>query len=143
MTTAQAAAGRAPEERRTLEDALRIATDIVDLSDENRHAVDVDHYTLAAGFLILAQDMAAMLDAARKATHFCGWCERANNNSRLGLVALPIDEIREHTVHCEHNPVVQRCDALRDLLLETLTAARVGYVPDRLDQIERLAKEGA
>lgn len=101
---------RSPSERKTLEDALTIAIGTID----NQQLVDSDQqYTLAAGFLVLANDMAAMLDAAKKSTHFCGWCERANGDSRLGLVAMPIDEIREHTVRCQHNPLVQEFAELR------------------------------
>ena len=105
---------RDPVERKTLEDALRIATTIVDdVADLEPVPLDADEvYTLAAGFLVLCGDMAAMLDAAKKATHFCGWCEQANNNSRIGLTTYTLDEVREHTVRCEHNPVVRQLRAM-------------------------------
>lgn len=96
---------RDPVERKTLEDALKIAGVIVDKAAEGE-TVDSEVYTLAAGFLVLAGDMAAMLDAAKKATHYCGWCQRANGDSRIDLATYTLDEVREHTVRCEHNPVV-------------------------------------
>lgn len=109
---------RDPVERRTLEDALKIATDIVEEEgdDAQRTGVQSDRYTLAAGFLVLAGDITAMLDAAKKATHFCGWCQRANGDSRIDLPTYTLDEVREHTVKCEHNPLVQSIKAAKSAL---------------------------
>ena len=106
---------RDPAERRALEDAFKIAGTIVDKAAEGE-TVDSEVYTLAAGFLVLAGDIAAMLDAATKATHFCGWCQRANGDSRIDLPTYTLDEVREHTVKCEHNPVAQTVAAAKSAL---------------------------
>lgn len=121
-TSEQPSRERDPNERKTLEDALNIATALVDRAAEG-DLVDSEQYTLAAGFLVLCGDMAAMLDAAKKATHFCGWCERANGNSRTGLQTYSLDEVREHTVRCEHNPLVYDRSALTVALDRALELA--------------------
>jgi len=106
-------AGRDPKERKTLEDALNVATEVVDKIADGA-LVDADLFVVSAGFLVLCGDMAAMLDAAKQATQFCGWCQRANGNSRVGLAAYTLDEVRDHTVRCEHNPLVRQIVAARD-----------------------------
>ena len=116
---------RDPAERKTLEDALNIATAIIDEEgvDAGRTNVQSDRYTLAAGFLVLCNDMAAMLDASKKATHYCGWCEQANGNSRTGLQTYSLEEVREHTVGCENNPLVQRLNETAKALDEACDLA--------------------
>jgi hypothetical protein len=114
-TNQEATRERAPAERKTLEDALNIATSIVDAEAGRERAPmgTAEQYTLAAGFLVLCGDMAAMLDASKKASNYCGWCERANENSRIDRVPMTLDEVREHTVKCRHNPVVAEVERLR------------------------------
>ena len=119
MSDEQPPRERDPNERKTLEDALNIATALVDRAAEG-DLVDSEQYTLAAGFLVLCGDMAAMLDAAKKATHFCGWCQRANCDSRVGPQTFTLEEVREHTVTCQHNPVVGQLRSAARLLAKAL-----------------------
>lgn len=102
----QPAGGRDPRERKTLEDALKVACDIADKAASGE-LVDSETYTLAAGFLVLADDLRAMLDAAKAHRLRCGWCERAGGHP-AELPTYTLEEVREHTVKCEHNPLVQK-----------------------------------
>lgn len=102
---------RSPSEQQTLKDALDIATAIVDADT----ITDVRQHILAAGFLVLAGDLAAMLDAARTSSHYCGWCEKAKG-SRIDLQLMSLDDVRAHTVRCGHNPVVKALQRLRPVV---------------------------
>lgn len=107
----QATRDRAPEDRKTLEDAFKVACAITDRAAEGL-TVDSEQYTLAAGFLLLCDDLAGYWEAIAKGKHYCGWCEKAGR-SRADLPQFTLEEVREHTVACEHNPLVREIATLR------------------------------
>lgn len=130
---------RDPQDRKTLEDAFRIARGIIDRTNETK-ATDADDFWLASGFLILCQDLAGYWEAVTKQRHYCGWCERAGI-SRADLPSMTLDEAAEHTLMCEHNPLVreladQRAENAR--LMSILGKSMSPGIAESLAHLERM-----
>lgn len=105
---------RDPEQRKTLEDALRIAYDVHNAAEGTPAMPSADDLlTLAQGFIILAQDLAGYWEAIQQQKQYCGWCEHAGI-PRGDLPAMTLEDIRNHTVACEHNPLVQELQVFRE-----------------------------
>lgn len=110
-TDPTSATARDPKDRKTLEDAFNTARAIIDLAENPRDApclpVADDMATLAYGFMLLCSDLAGYWEAVAQGKHYCGWCEHAGL-PRAELPQLSLEEIREHTLACEHNPLVRQ-----------------------------------
>jgi hypothetical protein len=102
------------------------ARDVVDLSDEAM---------LAAGYLILTRDAIEMIADANDpngsafSRTVCGWCRRAQAGITevMELPRYSEEEVKAHTMSCQHNPLVRErdearaeCERLRTLASDTL-----------------------
>lgn len=108
--------------------AQKLPPDVDDAPD----CEGLDDATIAAyGVLILASDMAACMRTPPD-TSRCAWCMEAAAGDESAMLEIPLRtmaEAREHTLQCEHNPLVRRVATLES----ELTAAE----RDRRTVIER------
>lgn len=74
---------------------------------------------IAVAYWILTAELCRIHEASKQPPSFsCGWCQRAA--ARDGTTWEPAlrseEEHVEHTLHCEHNPLVVEVKALRERL---------------------------
>lgn len=70
-----------------------------------------DEQALVNGFALFLEDWRGFVEMP--ALNRCGWCAEANGEDWDALPRMTLAEIREHTVACQHNPLVVENERLK------------------------------
>lgn len=76
-----------------------------------------DEQALVNGFALFLEDWRGFVEMP--ALNRCGWCAEANGEDWDALPRMTLAEIREHTVACQHNPLVVENERLKQLEWQT------------------------
>jgi hypothetical protein len=120
----------APVTRSTALNEEHLALDVMELLDE------------VAAWSGIADHAVAELERIINLPHACGWCIRAagdTDEARKAAQRFSLDEIRSHTVTCEHNPLVRQLWIARKALEEMAASCRAplsDYAREALKEME-------
>lgn len=108
-------------ENAVLERAVEIVNaKIPELPEHDTLESLTDEQVLIVAFSIIARDYAIMIRQRREPpqTNKCGWCVDAagrTGESWRSAQSMTWEEIKEHTLVCDHNPLVQQLEHIRNI----------------------------